>query len=109
MLTPQPAPTECEVSASVTDDLLAALEWSDDRRPIVAELIRLRREQGRERYGVELTTHNGRAALVDACQEAVDLVLYLRQASMEGERLGLLTGKALDLLEAIAVELEAGA
>lgn len=38
---------------------------------------------GRERYGTPLQTNNGRDALVDAYQEALDLVVYLRQAIAE--------------------------
>lgn len=38
---------------------------------------------GRERYGVQLQPHNGRDALVDAYQEALDLAVYLRQAIFE--------------------------
>lgn len=34
---------------------------------------------GRQRYGTPLQTNNGRDALVDAYQEALDLVVYLRQ------------------------------
>lgn len=38
---------------------------------------------GRARYGTPLQAHNGRDALVDAYQEALDLVVYLRQAIAE--------------------------
>jgi hypothetical protein len=38
---------------------------------------------GRGKYGERLTTHNGRDALVDAYQESLDLVVYLRQAIYE--------------------------
>ncbi len=38
---------------------------------------------GRERYGTPLQANNGRDALVDAYQEALDLVVYLRQAIEE--------------------------
>lgn len=38
---------------------------------------------GRERYGTPLQAHNGRDALIDAYQEALDLVVYLRQAIEE--------------------------
>lgn len=38
---------------------------------------------GRERYGTPLQAHNGRDPLVDAYQEALDLVVYLRQAIEE--------------------------
>lgn len=41
---------------------------------------------GRERYGTPLQAGNGRDALVDAYQEALDLVVYLRQAIEERDR-----------------------
>lgn len=39
--------------------------------------------EGRRKYGTPLQAHNGRDALVDAYQEALDLVVYLRQAIEE--------------------------
>ncbi len=47
--------------------------------------LRERREMGKAKYGTELRSHNGRSALLDAYQEALDLCLYLRQALIEGE------------------------
>ena len=41
---------------------------------------------GRERYGTPLQPHNGRDALVDAYQECLDMVVYLRQAIEERDR-----------------------
>lgn len=38
---------------------------------------------GRERYKTQLQPHNGRDALSDAYQEALDLAVYLRQAIFE--------------------------
>jgi len=38
---------------------------------------------GREKYGTYLETNNGRDALMDAYQEALDLCMYLRQAIEE--------------------------
>ena len=38
---------------------------------------------GVERYGTPLQAHNGRDALIDAYQEALDLACYLRQAIEE--------------------------
>lgn len=38
---------------------------------------------GLERYGVALQPFNGRDALVDAYEEAIDLAFYLRQALYE--------------------------
>lgn len=51
--------------------------------PHVIRDIEERVEKGRERYGTELMTRNGRDPLIDAYQEALDLVLYLRQAILE--------------------------
>jgi len=40
----------------------------------------------RERkYGTVLKTHNGRNALMDAYQEALNLCMYLKQALLEQE------------------------
>lgn len=53
--------------------------------PMVIEDLTARREFGRKKYGDELRVTNGRDALVDAYQEALDLVIYLRQ-KIEQER-----------------------
>jgi hypothetical protein len=45
--------------------------------------LRERIERGAKQYGERLTTHNGRDALRDAYEEALDLALYLRQAIEE--------------------------
>jgi hypothetical protein len=52
---------------------------------IVIEDVRERSEVGRVRYGTPLMTFNGRDALWDAYQEAIDLVMYLRQVILERE------------------------
>lgn len=39
--------------------------------------------EGKEKYGEPLKAHNGRNALWDAYQEALDLAMYLRQAIEE--------------------------
>jgi len=44
-------------------------------------------EMGRQKYGTLLKANNGRDALWDAYQEALDLVMYLRQEIVErGEK-----------------------
>lgn len=45
--------------------------------------IEERVELGKQQYGERLRAHNGRDALVDAYQEGLDLVLYLRAAIEE--------------------------
>ena len=60
---PQPAPTG---EGTVVLDL------------VVVDLM-TRADAGVEKYGTLLRTNNGRDALVDAYQEALDLCMYLRQ------------------------------
>ena len=45
--------------------------------------IAARRDVGIERYGTPLQAHNGRDAMMDAYQEALDLAVYLRQVIFE--------------------------
>ncbi len=47
--------------------------------PLVIADMEARREFGTAKYGEGLTAFNGRDALQDAYQEALDLVVYLRQ------------------------------
>lgn len=47
--------------------------------------IVMRVKMGEEKYGTKLMSHNGRDALWDAYQEALDLVFYLRQAIIEAD------------------------
>ena len=54
---------------------------------IILDLVRQdfedRAETGKAKYGTYLRANNGRDALMDAYQEAVDLCMYLRQAMFE--------------------------
>lgn len=58
-----------------------------NNRPSIQSLVRAdleeREQVGIQRYGTPLQPHNGRTALVDAYQEALDLACYLRQAIAE--------------------------
>lgn len=56
---------------------------SGDCWRLVIEDMEARRRLGIARYGTPLQPHNGRDALVDAYQEALDLAVYLRQAIAE--------------------------
>lgn len=51
--------------------------------PYVLKDIQERVDLGYTRYGCHLETFNGRDALWDAYQEAIDLVMYLRQSILE--------------------------
>lgn len=45
---------------------------------VIADLKK-RAIKGQKTYGTKLRTNNGRNALIDAYQEALDLCMYLRQ------------------------------
>lgn len=64
----QPDP-ETNTNIPVVDSLVAFL---DERAAL-----------GERKYGTKLQPHNGRDALKDAFEEAVDLVMYLAQAIIE--------------------------
>lgn len=51
--------------------------------PLVIADLEQRAKAGFEKYGSKLMSENGRDAMVDAYQEAQDLVMYLRQALEE--------------------------
>lgn len=76
-------------------------------RPSILALVRADLEErervGIQRYGTPLQAHNGRDALVDAYQEALDLAAYLRQAIEErAGRVGRVRAAALrDMAERI--------
>lgn len=68
----QAAPTPSATAPAVWDLVLADMAARD--------------AEGRRKYGTPLQPGNGRDALVDAYQEALDLVVYLRQAIYERSR-----------------------
>jgi len=54
--------------------------------PLVIADLQARDKVGTVKYGTTLQAHNGRDALMDAYQEALDLCMYLRQAICERDR-----------------------
>lgn len=58
-----------------------------NNNPHIADLViqdmAARKELGIQKYGTALQPFNGRDALMDAYQEALDLCMYLRQAIEE--------------------------
>jgi hypothetical protein len=59
------------------------LAVSDDMVSRVIADLRVRREKGIESYGVPLLPFNGRDALQDAYEEALDMCLYIKQMMIE--------------------------
>lgn len=74
----------------VSSDLLPAATHEPPPKPGTRNIFPLvmadfadRRRMGELKYKTPLQAHNGRDALMDAYQEAMDLCLYLRQAIYE--------------------------
>ena len=51
--------------------------------PEVIKDLKARDRVGTKKYGTTLQSNNGRNCLMDAYQEALDLVMYLKQALIE--------------------------
>lgn len=67
------------------DQPLPVLNDHPDIQSQVIADIEARRQLGIERYGTALQPHNGRSALRDAYEEALDLACYLKQCLVEQE------------------------
>jgi hypothetical protein len=65
------------------DQPLPIVNDSPDIQSQVIADITARREVGIERYGTALQPRNGRDALRDAYEEALDLCMYLKQIMVE--------------------------
>lgn len=86
LLAPQPPPTRDARSVPVWPSLLA--KYGANMSPELRALCEARDAQGRAKYGMALTTFNGRDALTDALQEVLDLMAYMHQASIEASHEG---------------------
>lgn len=87
---PEPPPTAGQVRVY---DLVVNDVTNAQLREDLAE----RMAMGMAKYGTPLMTFNGRDPLIDAYQEVIDLVMYLRQALAEGGTVGFEYGKAVEI------------
>lgn len=90
LIAPQPAPNASDASPVwplVIDDL-TKFEGPGKLRDLLIADMRSRDEQGRAKYGVPLTAHNGRGHLVDLYQERLDAIVYARAEIEEGDPSG---------------------
>ena len=89
---PEPPPVPNE-NPAILDLVIKDIRERYPNRPYVRETliksINERNELGIKKYGTRLQAFNGRNALMDAYQESLDLVNYLRQAIFEDHELGL--------------------
>lgn len=71
------------ITVLVVEDVLKVNSVDDNVGGFLRDLI-ARDAAGFKKYGQNLETHDGRDSLLDAYQEALDLVQYLRKALEEG-------------------------
>jgi hypothetical protein len=106
-----PVPGQEEVHQAAIDDLTG---WNldPDVREAIEKGLAARRALGISKYGRPLETHNGRDALLDAWQEALDLFAYAYQLELEHPNEGIadsVTGYAESALESLTrMRLERG-
>lgn len=71
---------------------------------VVTDLL-IRKEAGAKKYGTPLKAFNGRDALVDAYQEGLDMVLYLRQRLEENGVRSTTPGPQIETTDRITVRI----
>lgn len=99
LLTPQPAPVDTGHRPRwplVIVDVEETRQLDATTVSLLVADMRARDEQGRAKYGVPLTAHNGRDHLADAYQEALDGCVYLRAHIEEGFNGYLVADRAWD-------------
>lgn len=113
---PQPEPSDTPgmhdlVIADITQAWAAtpSLVGSDEEKGIlgVIEELEARKEFGLNKYGTLLQANNGRNAVRDALDEALDLAVYVKQIVTEA-KLSLKAMAAVDRMYRDAVELSIG-
>ena len=101
---PEPAPT-----AGTGPDLWPLVIHKHRDRPAFCRAALERHAFGVAKYSCGLRAFNGRNALIDALQEALDLVVYLEQARVETAsngalvRLTAMQDRAVDMAQELAV------
>lgn len=78
-----PAPDVLETSKQRPGDQPLPVEGRECVQDALIAHIEERKRLGIERYGRPLETHNGRDAVQDALEEALDLAVYLMQVRLE--------------------------
>lgn len=87
----QPDPISNNDGIAVWPVVIREVQYLDDTHgtlTMVQADMNERNAEGVARYGVPLTTNNGRNPLIDAYQEVLDAIVYTRQALFERQAPG---------------------
>lgn len=88
----QALPTTSESSVDVLNSLKGIVP------SVIFDMLTARVALGEKKYGKRLETNNGRDSLVDGLQEALDSIMYSRQAQLEGHDDGGLLSASIGLV-----------
>lgn len=90
--------------AVIEDEIRSGSSFNEE---YIVPDMKKRHQKGLETYGVPLQPFNGRDPLLDAYEEALDLMAYLKQAEMEKpyNHYGILYADARRLATAIRSEM----
>jgi hypothetical protein len=99
----QPLPTGngIDVAVEVARDMRG---WGHAQ---IADDIEARIRMGEKKYGTRLKTHNGRNAMLDLYQEALDALNYAKQLQLENEETDEFSVDVYRRFAALATEIEA--
>jgi len=103
LLARQPAPAQGNGGQEICSYLAGYLSQDAVSADLV-QALRERANYGEMKHGFRLRSHNGRDALADSFQEAVDLIFYLTQSVIESNQSRWsqkLLWKAIELAEEI--------
>ena len=81
---PLPVGKGQKIGPLVKNDLKALFKRGIPFAKLVSRDIDARMDLGKQIYGTELRSHNGRDSVLDAYQECLDGLVYIRQAIYEG-------------------------
>jgi hypothetical protein len=95
---PMPRKGQADIWPLVVDDIKSLEHYQSKMLSLVINDMESRVEVGQNKYGVVLQSHNGRYAIMDAYQEAIDLAMYLRQSIAEGSGLYSVYSTTLELI-----------
>jgi len=92
-------PKVIEAMKSVRDELQLSRKEMDD----LVSIMQKRDQFGIDKYGVPLSTFNGRSPLNDAFEEALDYAVYMSQAFIEANKANLKCRWIIEELEESAL------
>jgi len=91
----------------VIEELLSRNSGGDkETRDLISRDMRQRDQFGFRKYGTRLQSGNGRNSFIDAYQELLDYIVYLKQCEIEGDKHQYLYETAIVMITMMKKEIE---